>query len=263
MNSLMKNSLVYLLLLYALTVTSCTQKPDYGSPVVPPDAISKNMMAFLTYRERNVCLSEDFTALGPASEIITKDAFLNLLSSGDYLPLRLAPKANLVAYQLYKLDASANQDIRHTLQSWGSHEYALYKMEGTTFPKFEFIDLNGDAFSNETAKGKILVLKCWYIGCTACVNEMPALNALVAKYKDRSDILFVSLAFDSKEKLGRFLKKRTFNYSVVSDQEGFIRDVLKISMYPTHFIVNRQGMIAKVVNDEKALASALQKEESK
>jgi peroxiredoxin len=256
----MKNYFAFFLLLSALTVTSCTQKPEYGNPVVQPNAILKDMIAFLTYQERNVRLSEDFTALGMDSEIITKVSFLTLLSSGEYLPVRLISKDSLSYYQLYKLDATANADIRLTLKSWGSRELSLFKFEGTTLPDFNFVDLEGNVFTKETTKGKILVLKCWYIGCQACVKEMPALNDMVNQYKDRKDIQFVSLAFDTKDELTAFLKKRPFMYSVVPDQKSFMRDVLNLHMYPTHFIVNKQGLINKVVNDGKALAAALKKE---
>lgn len=128
---------------------------------------------------------------------------------------------------------------------------------------FNFVDLEGKIYSTNTTKGKIFVLKCWYIGCTACVKEMPALNKLENQYKHRKDLVFVSLAFDKKDALTAFLKKRTFIYPVVPDQEDFITNALKIHMYPTHFIFNKQGFIAKVVNDEKDLATALKKEASK
>lgn len=92
---------------------------------------------------------------------------------------------------------------------------------------------------------------------------MPALNAMVNQYKNRKDILFVSLAFDTKEALTTFLQKRNFDYAIVPDQKNYIIDVLRVHMYPTHFIVNKQGMIAKVVNDERALATLLKKEAAK
>jgi thiol-disulfide isomerase/thioredoxin len=46
-------------------------------------------------------------------------------------------------------------------------------------------------------KGKIVVIKCWYIHCAACIKEFPEVNNLVRKYKDRKDIIFISLAEDT------------------------------------------------------------------
>jgi len=201
----MKKNFAYFLLFLVLNSTSCTQKPGFGDPVKQPAEILKDMISFLTYQERNVCLSEDFTALDTDSEIITKEAFFKLLSSGEYLPLKLNSKDSISYYQLYKLDASANADIRLTLKSLGNRELSLFKLEGTTLPDFRFVDLEGNVFTEETTKGKILVLKCWYIGCQACVKEMPALNDLVNQYQNRKDIVFVSLAFDNKEELKMIL----------------------------------------------------------
>jgi peroxiredoxin len=89
-----------------------------------------------------------------------------------------------------------------------------------------------------------------------CVKEMPALNDMINQYTNRKDILFVSLTIDTKEALSTFLQKRTFNYAIVPDQKDYIIDVLKVHMYAAHFIVNKQGLIIRVVNDETALATA-------
>ena len=111
----MKKHFAYFLLFLLFTSSSCTPKHKYGNPVVSPDTILKNMMAFLNYRERNVMLSEDFAALNTASKIISKETFLQLLSSGEYLPLRLESKDSSICYQLYKLSTSDNAGIRMTL----------------------------------------------------------------------------------------------------------------------------------------------------
>ena len=75
-------------------------------------------------------------------------------------------------------------------------------------------------------------------------------------YRNRKDIVFISLALDSKEKLNQFLSYKKFSYPVVADQEKFIRKELNVSMYPTHLIIDRNGVIQKVVNraDEMILA---------
>ena len=94
----MKKNFVYFILFIVLNSTSCTQEPGFGDPVKQPAEILKDMISFLTYQERNVCLSEEFTALDMDSEIITKESFLNLLASGDYLPLKLNSKDFLSYY---------------------------------------------------------------------------------------------------------------------------------------------------------------------
>jgi peroxiredoxin len=134
-------------------------------------------------------------------------------------------------------------------------------MEDKNFPKFDFKDLNGIEYNNENTKDKIVILKCWFIACKACVAEFPELNELVLKYPNRNDIVFVSLALDSKEKLNQFLSQKVFNYATVADQKQFINNELGTNSYPTHLIVDRSGKIYKVVNRAGEMISALKDQE--
>ncbi len=256
----MKKNAAYIFLIFLLFSFSCQQSKNYGDPTIEPAVILKSFNSFWTYLTRYVRPSEDFTALNIGSEVMTKDNFLKLLSTGDYLPLRLNSRDSSIYYKLYKLSDDAEDDIKETIKNWANVHYAHFKMEGHKLPDFDFIDLNGNEFNRETTSGKILILKCWFIGCVPCVQEMPALNKLVDKYKDRKDILFVSLAFDSKKDLQAFLKKTNFGYAVVPDQKNFVVDTLQIQMFPTHLIINKKGLITKVVNNYEEMAYALNKE---
>jgi peroxiredoxin len=104
------------------------------------------------------------------------------------------------------------------------------------------------------------VLNFWFIGCTACVQEMPALNKIVASYKDRSDVLFVSITPDNPDSLKKFLEKHPFAYSVIPSKHKYVIDTLNIRMFPTQMIIDRKGLIAKVPEDYKQMEIELQKE---
>lgn len=256
----MKNTFLFLFLFTALLSYSCRRHTNYGAPVVKPEGILKSVMDFLIYRQSNIRLYEDFAGVGQDGSSITKETFLKFLSNGEFIPLRLTSKNDSTYYQLYPLDNSVNEDLRDIIKQWGQYEYTLYKMEGKALPEFNFVDINGKVYDKKTTSGKVMVLKCWFIACVPCVAEMPALNDLVNQYKNRNDILFVSLAFDSKENLKFFLMQHPFNYAVVPGQQNYIMEELKIGSFPTHLIINKQGMIAKVVNDNVSLAATLGKE---
>ncbi len=71
---------------------------------------------------------------------------------------------NLPIYKLYK-SAKNNPDIRNTIKQMALTEIAHFNMEGKELPDYNFIDLNGNAYNKTTTKGKILVIKCWFIRC--------------------------------------------------------------------------------------------------
>ncbi len=238
------------------------QKSNNYKPIENPILITQNFQSFWTYWNQYVKLSADFVALDADSKEITKAVFLKLLSSGKYLPLRLSsPKP--VYYKLYKIDNLKNKDISSTIIQMANAASENFNREGKPFDNFQFTDLNGNIYTTENTKGKIIVFKFWYIHCQQCVAEIPSLNELVKKYKNRKDIIFISLAFDTNQELKKFLLKKTFNYIIVGNQKEYLMDELKISIYPTHMIVNKEGKVTKVVNSYDELEIALQKEVSK
>jgi len=95
------------------------------------------------------------------------------------------------------------------------------------------------------------------------VKEIPSLNEMVNQYKDRKDIVFVSLAEDTPEQLKVFLAKKPLSYAVVPNMKKYMNEVLQLNAFPTHFIVNKDGNIVKVLANDHALKVALEIESRK
>lgn len=241
---------------------SSAQKGNCYEPIVNPSLITKDFQSFWNYYNTYIQLSSDFVSLDANSKVINKETFLRSLSSGKYLPLRLNCK-KAIYYKLLKMNSWSTNDIPEQIKNLANREYSNFLREGKFFKKFHYKDLNGNIYNSQTTKGKILVLKFWFIHCQKCVEEMPSLNSLVKQYEKRKDILFVSLAFDENKKLKEFLKKKTFKYAVVGNQEDYITKNLGLQMFPTHMIVSKEGKVTKVVNSYSELEIALKKEVSK
>jgi hypothetical protein len=96
----MKTKIYFIFCLTALVFHSCGQKTTFTDPVVEPGSILKNVMSFLTYREKYLSLKKDFISLDENSNIITKKAFLRALSTGNYLPLLMASHEPTSYYKL-------------------------------------------------------------------------------------------------------------------------------------------------------------------
>ncbi len=67
-------------------------------------------------------------------------------------------------------------------------------------------------------------------------------------------------ALDQKKDLVKFSKKRVFKYALVPVKESYMANRLGVQEYPTHFVINKQGLIAKVVNEPNELIIALDHE---
>ncbi|MBW1655090.1 TlpA family protein disulfide reductase [Flavobacterium quisquiliarum] len=251
---------LFSLTLFLFTFSLSQAQNKFGNPEVDPVQIQKTYEQWSVYQNKNIMLSRDFTALDVSSKEITKEVFLDQLANGSFIPIRLKSDASVYYYKLFKIQPKTDTSIKATINQIGFDAYKNYKMEGTVFPKFSFKDLDGNLVTNESMKGKIIVIKCWYIHCTPCIKEFPQVNKLVEEYKDRKDIIFISLAEDSPEELKTFLARKPLSYAVIPDMKEYMNEALQLNSFPTHFILNKKGLISKVLPNFESLEVALAKE---
>ncbi|WP_394773123.1 TlpA family protein disulfide reductase [Flavobacterium sp.] len=245
-------------LLFIFTISTAQNK--FEIPEVDPIQIQNNFSNWSIYQSKNIMLSRDFIALDSNSKEISKESFLDQLANGNFIPIQLKSEDWIYYYMLFKIQSNSDTSIKATINQIAFDALKNYKMEGTPFPKFSFKDLNGNLVTNESMKGKIIVIKCWYIHCTPCIREFPQVNKLADEYKDRKDILFISLAEDSPEQLKTFLARKPLSYSVIPDMKIYMNETLDLNAFPTHFILNKEGLISKVLPNFESLEVALTKE---
>ena len=243
------NTKTFLFLLILLIVNSCSQKLPYGDPLEKPTDILKNQSSFADYWYEAMDLSTNFVGLDPFSKQISKEAFLQQVATGKYLPVRLlAGSASKFYYRLYKLDAAVDPYISSMLRSIGSVAYKDFKWEGLPLPAINFTDLNGKKYNSDFIKGKTLVLDFWFIGCTSCVREFPKLNELRNNYSNRNDVLFAAIAPDNENTLRKFLRKTDFKFDIISDTTSYLVKTLAIQSFPTQVVV-KDGKVMKILDD--------------
>ncbi len=117
-------------------------------------------------------------------------------------------------------------------------------LKGKLFPApaFGITTMEGDSFTTEQLRGKVVVLNFWYIGCAPCTAELPDINRVVEAFKNHEDVLFLAVAQNSRKDLNIFLKKHRFSYRVVPDATA-IHKLFGVNAHPTHVIIDRQGRI--------------------
>lgn len=242
------------------TKVKTSLKEESNIPVaVNPAAVLKDFLSWYSYHYKNIHLGRDFIGLTADSIEVNKADMLTMLATGRFVVFKTHIRNNIPVYQLYQLDNS-NADIQKTIKNQATTELLHHQMEGKELPEYSFADLDGKIYNATTTKGKFLVIKCWFIRCAACVKEFPVLNELEAKYNNRNEILFISLAMDTKDDLKQFLVKKPFNYAVVPNMEKYMSEQLKIALYPTHILVDKNRKILKVVGNVDDLIPAIEKE---
>ena len=222
-------------------------------------ALVKDFDTWYSYTYYNVILSSDFIGLDEDLKEIDKKIFLEKLVQGNVVAYKTKILQGKSVYQLFKLKTN-EASIKNTSAQMAATALEHFMMEGKEISDFYFKDLEGKIYTKENTKGKTLVLKCWFIHCVTCVGEFPALNKMVEKYNNNSNVLFVSLAMDSKAELSKFLQTKEFKYATIPEMKNFMVDKLRITQYPTHLLIDKNSKIIKVVNKMEELEPFLEKQ---
>lgn len=266
-------------ILLSIVLFSCNEKEDTKKPEetqiskkaenveakiepnVDVNEIESDFMTWWTYHYNTMSLSSNFIALNEQSDTIGKKEFLEKLITTHFIPLKIKSDATIQTYKLFKLSSQADKKIGNTIKNESLTSLQHFNMEGVRFPEFNFTDLQGNIYTNETIKGKTIIVKTWFINCKACIAEFPELNEFVEKHQQRNDLIFLSLALDTESKLKEFLQKKDFNYQVIANQRDFIEKKLSLQLYPTHIIVDKNGSVTKVVNKASEMISFFENEQ--
>lgn len=81
-------------------------------------------------------------------------------------------------------------EITTGFNSWSS------LLKGKSAPDFECSAVNGKTVSLHNFTGKLIYIDIWATWCGPCLRELPYLENLQEKYKQREDIAFISISID-------------------------------------------------------------------
>jgi peroxiredoxin len=132
---------------------------------------------------------------------------------------------------------------------------AIASMLNKPAPDFELTDLQGHRWTLHELRGKIVVLNFWFTSCAPCIQEMPELNELV-RINDSKNVVFLGLTFNNADQIKTFLKKRTFNYTLLPDSRE-VDKKFQVSLWPTSIVIDKDGYVKLVVNSNPKIREEL------
>jgi len=114
---------------------------------------------------------------------------------------------------------------------------------GYLAPALEGVTLSGTPIRLDDSRGKVVLVNFWATWCPPCRLEMPALQALYARYQgQRFEILAVNLQ-EQDDRVSAFVDEMGLTFPVIIDRSGDLSNAYSVTSLPTTFIVDREGII--------------------
>jgi thiol-disulfide isomerase/thioredoxin len=110
-------------------------------------------------------------------------------------------------------------------------------------PEVAFSDLEGKELTLADFRGKVVVLNLWATWCVPCIKEMPSLERLSARMKDRGvAVMSVSQDRGGARQVVPFLEKHGLAaLPVYLDPKGAVLRAIGGRGLPTTLVIDRQG----------------------
>ncbi len=126
-------------------------------------------------------------------------------------------------------------------------------LEGVSIAQLSLPQLDGELVDLAAFKGKVLVVNFWATWCAPCREEMPALQSL-SEQLDPDLYRVLGVTVDQDLNLVReFILKYQLDFIQLSDASMAVAsDLLAISAYPQTLIVDRNGVVDRVVFGSQA-----------
>jgi len=124
---------------------------------------------------------------------------------------------------------------------------SLEKLGFIVFPKPQPLDdftiqaLGGSTKRLSDQKGKIVLLNFWATWCPPCRAEMPALEKLWGKSKDKAFTIMGVSVGEKPATVKDFIGSQGYSYPIYLDPDGSLGTAFGASSIPTTYILDKTG----------------------
>lgn len=111
-------------------------------------------------------------------------------------------------------------------------------------PNFSLTDLEGNVHTDESTKGKYLVVNFWATWCPPCLKEIPAFVEFYDRHADKVQILGLDYEQADKKAIIEFTDTFMVNYPIIlfDDKNGRqFTDFGEVFGMPTTYIYDPEG----------------------
>jgi peroxiredoxin len=124
-------------------------------------------------------------------------------------------------------------------------------------PDFAVPDLAGQAVRLSAYRGRVVLVNLWATWCPPCREEIPSLQKLYDRLKDRGFMLLaVSQDETGLDTLRPCVEQMKMTFPVLVDPERDVGRKFGVWGYPESFLVDREGRIVERVIGPRDWASA-------
>jgi len=111
-------------------------------------------------------------------------------------------------------------------------------------PKFSAKTMDGEKFSNESLKGKIVLLQFWTTWSPNCRRDQSAVDTITKEFADKGLVVLAVNMGEPRKKVKRYLDDSPRACRVALMEDTNLAALYATTTYPLYVLINREGNVA-------------------
>jgi thiol-disulfide isomerase/thioredoxin len=111
-------------------------------------------------------------------------------------------------------------------------------------PRFNAKTMDGELFTNQTIKGKVVLLEFWTTWCPYCFTEAPYVDKLSKEFGGQGLLVLTINVGESKKTVKKYLGDHPRTTRVVLTDDTNLAAMYEAVEYPIYVVIDRDGYIA-------------------
>src|ERR1700690_147467 len=129
-------------------------------------------------------------------------------------------------------------------------------------PKFHAKTLDGEVFTNQSTKGKVVLLQFWTTWCPYCRKEQSLVDSIDHEFAGKGVVVLAINVAESKKKVKQYLQDSPRSCRIVLTEDTNLAAMYQANAYPIYVVIDRDGNIAaeqRGAGGERSLRRMLRK----
>jgi thiol-disulfide isomerase/thioredoxin len=111
-------------------------------------------------------------------------------------------------------------------------------------PRFTAKTMDGEKFTNETTKGKVVLLEFWTTWCPYCFTEAPFVDKLNHEYGDKGLLVLAINVGESRKTVKKYLDQHPRTTRIILTDDTNLAAMYEAVEYPIYVVIDKDGNIA-------------------
>jgi peroxiredoxin len=115
---------------------------------------------------------------------------------------------------------------------------------GDPAPRFSAKTLDGEKYSSDSLKGKVVLIQFWATWCSYCKKDEPALETVTKEFEKAGLVVLAVDMGEPRRKVKKFVEASPRPWKVVLAEDTTLAAICEAKSYPMYVLIDREGTIA-------------------